>query len=103
MTTKITLHDCLQLVYQYPGIVLGPTATSHANLLAEMTEKIVAQFPNAEEVHFSDHYAATDASPQIAPDQLDATQSAIRRILLDYRPLPAYITWLEADGGWLYP
>jgi hypothetical protein len=78
MTTTISLNDCLQLVYQYPGIVLGPTATSHAGMLSEMTETIVARFPNAGEVSFSNHYAATDALRQVAPDQLHSAETAIR-------------------------
>ncbi len=89
MTTTISLNDCLQLVYQYPGIVLGPTATSHANLLAEMTDKIILQFPDPKEVHFSDHYAAADALRQVAPDQLESAETTIRDYLLGLAPAAA--------------
>lgn len=77
----ISLDECLRLAYQHPGVVVGPTATSHTNTRREMTDLVAKLFRRHSETDFPDHYTAVDAMRHHSPAEVHLVGPALQGYL----------------------
>ncbi|MHB9044304.1 MAG: ATP-binding protein [Pirellulales bacterium] len=89
MIETLSLQECLRLTYQHPGLVVGPSATSHVASISELRQKIVATIaPVVIPERFTNHYEAVDYIRQFHADKSQDVETLVRQFFAEIHASP---------------